>query len=430
MGSQIFADSKLQYYPTSNIETTRILSILSSNMTYKKGYQEKYSEIEKLLKDEYFNNKDKIDCRMTQYIANYICNNPNLHQYIESTYLEGRVVADLFSGEGNWLKLFKNMSEKPNILVGNELEENRYNELISDGLIDYHYNLPFEELQLPKKIIDIMLFNPPYGQTNGERNVRRYLRMILERDILNFKSVIVFVVKADDLLNTIDLITKHFKSNSLLGYKTHEEEFQKFGQIVLFAELRDTPLNLDKSSDVAKYKEELENNTNYINKIKEEYFNPAYIGKKCYCTNRNTDYAKAFDNFTFIQNNDIKYSKIDKAWKWLIDDTKIVDLSEEQMFIPKPLKSGELANVIASGKINGELELENGLAHHIAVGGVKQLTSQQKVKSTNRQGETESRLETTIQNLPYLNLLINNNGFLEIKELTNTTSDIEEEETE
>ena len=97
------------------------------------------------------------------------------------------------------------------------------------------------------------------------------------------------------------------------------------------------------------------------------------------------------------------------------------------MFIPKPLKSGELANVIASGRINGDVELEGGLAHHIAVGGVKQLTSQQKVKSTNRQGETESKLETTIQNLPYLNLLINDNGTLKIKELTNNSKEIEEE---
>jgi hypothetical protein len=426
MGSQIYADSKLQYYPTSSIETTKILSVLSSNFTYKKGFQEEYSKIERLLKDEYFENKDNIDCRMTQYIANYICNNPQLHKYMESTYLESRVVADLFSGEGNWLKLFKNMSEKPNILVGNELEENRYNDLTSEGLIDYHYNLPFEELQLPNKIIDIMLFNPPYGQTNGERNVRRYLRMMLERDILNFKSVIVFVVKTDDLLNVADLITQHFKS--LLGYKSHEEEFQKFGQIVLFAELRDVSLNLDKSTDVAKYKEELEQNINYINKIKDEYFNPSYIGKKCYCTNRNTDYEKAFDNFEFIKNNNIKVSNMDKAWKWIIDDTKIVDLSEEEMFIPKPLKSGELANVIASGRINGEIELKDGLAHHIAVGGVKQLTSQQKVKSTNRQGETESKLETTIQNLPYLNLLINDNGVLKIKELTNSTREVDEEE--
>lgn len=427
MGSQIYADSKLQYYPTSSIETTRILSILSSNMTYKKGYQEEYNKIERLLKDEYFDNKDNINCRMTQYIANYICNNPNLHQYIESTYLESRVVSDLFSGEGDWLKLFKRMSEKPNILVGNELEENRYNELIADGLIDYHYNLPFEELQLPKKIIDIMLFNPPYGQTNGERNVRRYLRMILERDIMNFKSVIVFVAKTDDLLNVADLITQHFKS-SLLGYKTHEEEFKKFGQIVLFAELRDNSLNLDKPSDVAKYKEELQQNIEYINIIKDEEFNPSYIGKKCYCTNRNIDYEKAFDNFKFIQSNKVNVSSMDKTWKWVIDDTKIIDLSEEEMFIPKPLKSGELANVIASGRINGDVELEDGLAHHIAVGGVKQLTSQQKVKSTNRQGEIESKMETTIQNLPYLNLLINDNGILKIKELTNNTKIDEESE--
>lgn len=427
MGSQIYADSKLQYYPTSSIETLKILSVLTSNITSKKGYREQYDKIEEQLRKEYFDNKNNINCRLTQYIANYICDNPQLHQCINGMYLEDRVVADLFSGEGNWLKLFKNACNKPNILIGNELEENRYKELISDGLIDYHYNLPFEELQLPKRIIDIMLFNPPYGQTNGERNVRRYLRMILERELLSYNSVIVFVVKTDDLLNCMDIITQNFKS--LLGYKTHEEEFKKFGQLVLFVETRKEPLDLNKNSDVAKYKQELEQNKEYINKIKDEYFNPSYIGTKCYCTNKNTDYEKSFEDFKFIQDNNIKVSSMDKAWKWLIDDTKIVDLSEEEMFIPKHLKSGELANVIASGRINGEIELKNGLAHHVAVGGVKQLTSSQKVKVTNRQGVTESKLETTIQNLPYLNLLINDKGALKIKELTNNTK-IEDESEE
>lgn len=424
MASQIYADSKLQYYPTSSIETMKILSVLSGNLYSRKEEVENYDKIEKSLKDEYFEQKDILNYRFTQYITDFICRNPKLYEYTNFTYLEDRVIADLFAGEGEWLKLFKTMCEKPNALIANELETNRYMSMIKENLVDYHYNLAFEELQLPKRVIDIMLFNPPYGQTNGERNVRRYLRMIIERDILNYNSVVVFVVKTDDLLNCIDIITQNFKS--LLGYKTHEEEFKKFGQLVLFAELRAKPLDLDRASDVAKYKQDSEKNKEYINKIKDEYFCPSYIGKKCYSTNKNTDYEKSFENFKFIQDKNVRVSIMDKAWKWLINDTKIIDLSEEEMFIPKPLKSGELANVIASGRINGEIELENGLAHHIAVGGVKQLTSNQKVKITNKQGITESKLETTIQNLPYLNLLINDNGVLKIKELTNNTK-IEEE---
>jgi hypothetical protein len=426
MGSQIFADSKLQYYPTSSIETTKILSVLGGSFYNKKEFRNEYDDIEHLISDEFYKNIDNRECRFTQYITNYICNNPKLHKYAECSNFGNRVVADLFAGEGEWLKLFKTMSSKPNILIGNELEENRYNNMISEGLIDYHYNLAFEDLKLPKRIIDIMLFNPPYGQTNGERNVRRYLRMILNQNIMSYKSVIVFVVKPDDLLNVVDLIAENCKD--ILGYKTHEEEFKKFGQIVLFAELGDKSLDLNIASDVAKYKEKLSLYTEYINQIKDEYFKPSYIGKKQYCTDINADYAKAFENFEFIKDEKARYSNIDKAWKWLIDDTKIVDLSEERLFIPKPLKSGELANVIASGRINGEIELEDRKAHHIAVGGVKQITTEQTVKTTNKKGETESKLETTIQNLPYLNLLINDNGVLKIKELVNNPNVNEESE--
>ena len=102
-----------------------------------------------------------------------------------------------------------------------------------------------------------------------------------------------------------------------------------------------------------------------------------------------------------------------------MDETKSIDLSEEIMTIPKPLKAGELANIIASGKINGEISLENNLANHIAVGGVKRITSKRIINVENKKGEIESKQETTIENLPYLNLLINNNGKLEIKQLQN-----------
>ena len=109
-----------------------------------------------------------------------------------------------------------------------------------------------------------------------------------------------------------------------------------------------------------------------------------------------------------------------------MSETKSIDLSDETITIPKPLKSGELANIIASGKINGEISLENNLAKHIAVGGVKRVTSSKIINVENKKGEIESKKETTIENLPYLNLLINNNGKLEIKELQNYHKESEE----
>lgn len=427
MSSQLYADSKLQYYPTSPIITSQILSVLSSYISNKEGCYDKYSQLENDLRDEYYKLPNQQSIRFSNYISAYMCNNSKYHKLIQASVSDS-VIADLFAGEGEWLKTFKTMcntSKCNNTLIGNELEENRYNAMINDNLIDYHYNLPFEELQLPKHSIDIMLFNPPYGTTNGERNTRRYLRMIFEKELMNYTgSMIVFVVKFDDLINCMDLITQYCKD--ILGYKSHKEEFDKFGQYILFAKVRNNSLDLNKGSEVALYQEELKNNKEYLNLIKDKEFDYEYCSKMSYMSS-NTNIKTQMENFIYLQTNEIKTSKMDKAWKWLIQDTQINDLSEEQIIIPKQLKSGELANVIASGKINGELSLEGGKATHITVGGVKQLTSQSTIKVTNRNGESESKLQTTIQNLPYLNLLVNNNGEFQIKELINNPN-IESEE--
>ena len=430
MGSQIYADKKMQYYPTSSIETMRILCVLSSYTYLLKDvemeFREKYSNIIHSEYEVVNNETARQDYRYldkySKYQTNYICDRVNLHRYLDSS-IDESVCADTFSASGDWLKLFKANCDKkrPNILIGNEIEENRYNELIQEGLIDYHYNLAFEDLQLPKKIINIMLFNPPYGISNGERNVRRYFRMMLDKDIMANKCRIVMVLKQDDLLNISDLITQYFEK--LHGYRTHQEEFDKFGQIVLYATLRDKPLNLNNINDVSKYKETKSLNEDTINKISETEFDYTMINSYSqYDSSGGNIYRKifnAFENFNYINKTKTKISNMDKTWKWIISETKSIDLSEEIMTIPKPLKAGELANIIASGKINGEMSLDNGIGNHVAVGGVRRTTSTKTITVKNSKGEIENKQETTVENIPYLNLLINNNGKLEIKELSN-----------
>ena len=432
MGSQIYADKKMQYYPTSSIETMRILCVLDSYCDTNKEYDEEWVEnnYSNIIREEYCSSHDKIGNNYGRYRTDYICNKTNLHKYIHSN-IDERVVCDAFSAEGNWLKLFKANCDKkrPNILIGNEIEENRYNELIQEGLIDYHYNLAFEDLQLPKKIINIMLFNPPYGISNGERNVRRYFRMMLDKDIMAKKCRIVMVLKQDDLLNISDLITQYF--GKLHGYRTHQEEFDKFGQIVLYATLRDKPLNLNNINEVSTYKETKSMNEDTINKISETEFDYTMINSYSqYDSSGENVYRKifnAFENFNYINKTKTKISNMDKTWKWIISETKSVDLSEEIMTIPKPLKAGELANIIASGKINGEMSLDNGIGNHVAVGGVRRTTSTKNITVKNSKGEIENKQETTVENIPYLNLLINNNGKLEIKELSNYHKESESE---
>ena len=431
-GNSNEAESKLQFYPTDILETYRILGVLSSRQSTRRNlditFREEYgAEKHKELYAEFLDleqQRKRPDFASLRYEAMLREDRYSLiNKYIEMDlgFTKGVTVADLFAGEGSWLKLFKQLSNT-NILIGNELEEGRYKTMVEDDLMDYHYNLAFEELQLPKKIINVMLFNPPYGVSNGENNVRRYLRMTLDRDLMAKDGIIVMVIKKRDALLCADLIAQHFNSK-VLCYKTNNEEYDKWGQVVLYATIKDKPLNLNNINDVASYKqikEEIENLINADFEFEMEYYQ--FFRHTNY---KIVDIKKAFENFQYMKNN-IKFesNKNDKAWKWILRETEVKDLSEEILTIPKKFKSGELCNVIASGKINGELSLTNNIGRHVVVGGVKTVTNERKITIDDKKtGGTVDKLETTVQSVPYLNLLISENGKLKIKELKAESGD-------
>ena len=127
------------------------------------------------------------------------------------------IVADLFAGKGRWLSLFKRMANDRSkvFLVANEIEKNRFAAIEKDLSIDECYNLAFEELQMPKHVINIMLFNPPYTSIGGERSAVLYLNMIIERRLMVAskyleKSYIVLVLQDDDLKKCVPILTKQF----------------------------------------------------------------------------------------------------------------------------------------------------------------------------------------------------------------------------
>ncbi|MGL5765284.1 MAG: hypothetical protein ACRCX8_06555 [Sarcina sp.] len=415
MAVQIESDSKLQFYPTGYKETIRAMCVLgglyinNTQQIKEKIGEKKYTEI----REEWFNNRK--NNKFDNFILDYLLEK-NMYEVIEKNFystFSNATVSDLFAGEGSWLRLYKKFIKRDIQLIGNELEFNRYEKMKMD--VDYHFNLAFEELQLPKRSINIMLFNPPYGISNGERNVRRYLRMILERELITKDGYIIAALKTEDILNCSDLFTEYFQVERMVAYKTDKEEFEKFGQQMLFLKIREKKIDLKTSSGVIHFKGAKEKFENYIGQ--EIEFQDFFNYKWRYINFNEIDVELAFNNLKHIQDNRKKLSsKKSKAIRWIIDDTRVKDLSEEIINIPKPLKAGELANVIASGKINGEMSL-NGDGWHIACGGVKDLMEQRKIDIENKKGEMETKQETILKSEPYLNILINNNGKLEIKEL-------------
>ena len=121
MGATIYSDSKLQYYPTDTVTITQVALTLSDYVNVREDYKKDIDEIRK--KEEYSLRK----------ALPAISKNKLLNKGLEYE-LSGKVVADLFCGKGEWLNLFKNNVVKrdfykDNILIGNELDENRYKEM-------------------------------------------------------------------------------------------------------------------------------------------------------------------------------------------------------------------------------------------------------------------------------------------------------------
>lgn len=436
MGSIIASESKLQFYPTSEFETHRLLGILGYIRIdkYKREIlknlvlgQEKYNEL--------FSISTGNNINIDNILYNYLLEQNNYKAIKEFCNIEignnnenNVVIADLFAGEGKWLDSFKSIMELSSnsnhfLNLANELDEDRFSNIKNNLNIDESYNKSFEELQLPKNCISLMLFNPPYGITNGVRNVRHYLEMIINKNILynpektkDYKTgYIVFVIRKDDFLDSLDLIVKHFDVNKSCIYKVNPEEYSKFKQYIFIGHMRRYPYNSDNIQEVADFQNEYDNIKTIINSEPEfnitmyrtcQWMNYAYI-----------DYLVVKENFKYIDKQNKYISNNDGAWKWIKGITELKNLSNEKITMPKNCKLGEIAMLLASGKINGNINLDDNRASHIVVGGTKTIQTKETETHKDIDGKNVHTTKTIKMSKPYLNILCTQNGKLTIKEL-------------
>lgn len=437
MGNNLIGQSKLQYFPTQDIETYKMFKYFMI-IDFKSSYTFKYEIKDKILTPQEY---EKISVRTLDgeyYTLPYSfydwCIDNDKFEYLDK-YLTFRLnvdfngdnnnnitVADLFAGEGKWLETFKNFiaynNEEKVKLIGNEIEENRYNTMKECNIIDECYYGSFEELKIPKKSISLMLYNPPYNETNGVRNCKHYLNMILDRELIYINDNdtsrktgdIIMVIREDDFLDSLELIIKNFEIR--VAYKVNSDEFSKWKQWVIFASLRYVKLN-DGSNYVTMSIQES------INKFKNIISDGRPYNQSAVFSLTAFNYKQVKENFEVV--NDLKnnntVSKADNVFKWIKDVTEVKDMSVEKLLVPKPLKQGEIANLISAGYINGELSLNDGTGRHIAVGGTKNMTKTEIRQEKNDKGEKIIITEELRFTQPYLNILCNKNGKLEIIEL-------------
>jgi len=442
LGNSLAAESKLQFYPTQEIETYRLLTLLGDlqldyiKERYIRDYtiisKEEYNELflksadanipirfvifDKWLKEERY---DLIKSYFTIRFGSDNYNNRKENFPI--------TICDPFCGEGEFLDVFKSFIPKDKysgdiFLIGNELESNRYERFKDNVNIDEKYNKSFEELNLPTFSCSLILFNPPYSTTNGIRNVKFYLNQILDRKILynpsntkDYKTgYMVFVIRKDDFLDSLDILCQHFDVFKNAIYKVNAEEYAKYKQYIFIAKLKRFPYDLNNITDAMDYK----NNYNDIKRIieSEPEFELSMYNTYRIMNYPYIDYETAKENNQYVEVSNNYLSKNDSVWKWVKDITELKNLGEEKLTVPKPLKLGEIANILASGMINGEIDLD-GKGKHVVIGGTKSIEKKEINSYKDDNGEKITETKIIKMSLPYLNILCSENGELKIKEL-------------
>jgi len=437
MGNSLASEGKLMYYPTDLGEAHRLLALLGTinidwvNKNYLKEHYTKEGIYQELAMKALDNN-----IRIENVYYDYWL---NINQYdMIKTHCEFSmgshnnyeiVVADLFAGEGLFLDTFASFlprkdSSNNYILVANEIEENRFKEIEKNKNIYDSYNKSFEELsQIPKNSISLMLYNPPYSSSNSERNCKRYLKMLLDRQLIYNPSTskdyktgcIVCVIRKDDFLDSLDILSKNFDILKNSIYKTNPEEYAKFKQYIFIAHLKRFPYDLNNTLQAMDF-------TKQYNEVKEIILSEPEFKLSQYNTYQSMnypyiDYDTAKENNKYIESPETHISKSDSIWKWVKGITELKDLGEEKLVVPKPLKLGEISNLLASGMINGEISLEDGTGKHVAIGGTKSIEKKETRKYKDDNGDSFTETKIIKMSLPYLNVLCSDNGKLVIKEL-------------
>lgn len=281
------------------------------------------------------------------------------------------VVADLFAGEGMWLDTYKKMGSYYDIYtIANEPEENRYLECKKKKFNSY-FNYTYEELEnVPEKSIDVMLFNPPYGvNASGERNVKVFLKSIIEDEYIHEGGVLIGAVNRKDFMECLDLLVMNFDIDVDTMFRMNGEEDDRLKQITFVGALRERKLDYNNYS----CRREIDNQKNILKRaLKKEttyhQINVLQRGYKIMRPNlRPHNISDKFDDLKIKLNPEKFISKMNGLWQDTMKSLKVESFSGMKIQLPDmPQTFGTVANLMSSGLLNGEIEGSN--PHCLAAG--------------------------------------------------------------
>ena len=153
--------------------------------------------------------------------------------------------------------------------------------------------------------------------------------MILDRQLIYNPSTskdyktgyIVCVIRKDDFLDSLDILSKNFDILKNSIYKTNPEEYAKFKQYIFIAKLRRFPYDLSNTMQAMDF-------TKQYNDVKEIILSEPEFNLRQYNTYQSMnypyiDYNTAKENNKYIESPTSHISKHDSIWKW---DTGITEL--------------------------------------------------------------------------------------------------------
>ena len=444
MNREMLSSAKLQFYPTDEYETWRILGILGDlriDVRKEGTYRDLLTSFMSEGKNLSIENYKIMDYARTSLY--YYLLEKEKYQEIEQLFsvdfpvsrIAGMgepqpvIISDLFAGKGKWLSLFKQMaSDKSSVyLIANELEKNRYSVIESDLNIDECSNQAFEDYQMPKHVVNIMLFHPPYTTIGGQRSAVLYLKMIIERQLMITskyleKSYMALILQEDDLEKCVPLLTRNFEI--IACYRAANQTHKQF---VCIATTRQNPLS-ESISDAAKHISAMEHLTEMIKRNNEFSIVTAL---ETYPRFEQVDYKKAKSDLEYSMNEvRVESNPDDKPWQFLREITSFRDETKLDIVMPRPPKIGEIANLLAAGQLNSVIETPYGSANHVVIGGskIRETVLHQEYE---RKGETEDSVIIIKKHEPYLNILVvNQEGAPQIIELTEQNSEDKPDEPE
>ena len=402
--------SKLDYFPTNYEIQYKALPYVA-NVSFKNEnyirkstikFIEKYIGKNKRTDDIYMGlismgRYDIIDeCFKAEWERKYYNNDDEA-----TTQSDKVVVADLFAGEGEWLNTFKKLAPfKQTYILANEVEKNRFLSCKSKKFSNVIWG-SYEEMRekIPQSFVDIMLFNPPYGDTDGQRNVDRFFDMLMKDKYMEEFGRVIGVFNENDFEIIMPKLVRYCNVIYAFRLEDSKAEAERLKQVcVIF------------------YFKNYETSEYYLKREQDSLLE--YLTKPYRCTlNMSTSYLNPksiqarFDKFNVTKNPEMYRSNIESdGWKEFINGVTIETFQGKTIKLSeRPRNLGAAANLILSGLINGEIPGEH--EHCIAAGITEQVSK--------RVDEETGNIIVTKKSEPFLSVLTGGN----IVQITQFNSD-------